>query len=131
MGRIKFGTKYEFPCGIITLFWDEGEEEECGYEIQLELQKTNGEYEGLGGWSFGYEDWSYRVWAKWGVYIDQRITKMKGNQDSIDAFVDELGNIDCCYKLYNEDYRKDEFIEHLKDIEVIQQLILNIEEEAV
>ncbi|MED4587668.1 hypothetical protein [Priestia flexa] len=123
MGRIKLNTEYEFRCGLVTLFWDEGEKEECGYEIQLELRKTNGQYEGLGGWSFGYEDWSQEIWKKWGEYIEKRLKEIDGCQQSLDAFIDELGDVDCCYKLYNEDYQKDDFIEHLKDIEIILQLV--------
>ncbi|MGZ9869584.1 hypothetical protein ACU3L3_14290 [Priestia endophytica] len=116
MSRIR---KYRFPEGILSIFWDKGGEDH-GYEIELEIKTLDGECFGLGCWTFGYEEWSYEVWNKWGDYIDKRVKEIEGDQESFNDLIDELGGIDC---FYWEEKENSFGQDHLADLEVIKILI--------
>ncbi|MDN3365533.1 hypothetical protein QU577_27710 [Priestia megaterium] len=122
MIEIADAVQYKFPNGIVQIFWIQNGENNCGYEILLELKKENNQHELLGKWSFGHEVWSSNVWDQWGVYIEKRIKELEEDQESLDEFIDELGGIDCRYMLFNhvEPYN------HLEDLEVIKQLIAEL-----
>ena len=123
MGWIKWEGQYEFPEGKFYILWDVGEENEYGYEIQLDFVDKEGNLDGVGCWTFGYESWSRDVWENWGAYIESRVSEIEGAQKALDLILDDLEAIDCDYILYLSDEWIDDSMKHLEDLELIQLLI--------
>jgi hypothetical protein len=128
MGWIKWEGRYEFPEGTLYILWDVGEENEYGYEIQLDFWDKEGNLDGAGCWTFGYEIWSRDVWENWGAYIEQRISEIEGNQKALELILDDLQAVDCEYILYQSEEWLYPGQEHLKDLDLVKILI---EETAV
>lgn len=131
MGWIKYEARYEFPEGTFYILWDVGEETEYGYEIQLDFADNEGNLDGVGCWTFGYENWSRDVWLSWGGYIEELVMKMEGDQEALDLLLDDLDALDCCYLSYQPDEEVDDTMNHLEDLELIKLLIAETEEEEV
>ncbi|GAF66409.1 hypothetical protein BTS2_3310 [Bacillus sp. TS-2] len=121
MSHIKYVGEFEFEKGNVRVLWELGEQEQRGYEIEIDYDCSNGDLKGLGNWSFGYENWSYEVWEAWGEYLENCLSEIEGNEEELKTFLKRMDNIDCTYTLYNQELALD--FQHLKDLEKIKSLI--------
>lgn len=131
MGWIKWEGQYQFPEGMLHVLFDVGEEQEYGYEIELTFEDNEGNLDGVGCWSFGYESWSRELWINWGGYIETRISEIEGNQEALDLILDDLEAVDCDYILYQSEEWLYPGQEHLKDLDLIKVLIGESEGEQI
>ncbi|KYG33450.1 hypothetical protein [Priestia endophytica] len=121
----------KFPKGELHILRDEGERGVYGrgYEIQLDLfNREEDELEGVGCWSFGYEDWSRDIWNDWGDYILKRMLEIEGDQEALDDLLDELNGIDCHYWKDRDNPFEEE---HLAELDVIKVLITELDKETL
>lgn len=129
MGWIKWEGQYQFPEGMLHVLFDVGEEQEYGYEIELTFEDNEGNLDGVGCWSFGYESWSRELWINWGGYIEHRISEIEGDQQALDLILDDLEAVDCDYILYQSEEWLYPGQKHLEDLDLIKVLIGETEEE--
>lgn len=132
MGSIYHKIDYSFPEGDVTLFFDEGDENEFGYEIDVWYYPPVGAPETILHHSFGYEDWSEGMWKKWGAYVHQHLAHAQRADDpeaQLQGVLEEFNIIYCEYMLLHPDsylsgkLDPNVLAEHLVDLDQIRLLI--------
>lgn len=136
MGSIYHKIDYQFPEGDITLFWDEGDKDEFGYEIEVTFYPPKGAPETIVHHSFGYDAFSEETWKRWGTYIHQQLVHAQNAsnpEDMLQGLLEELNIIDCEYMLLHPDHYVDGKIkpeavrDHLVDYEQISSIVEDME----
>lgn len=123
MGSVKCDRRFHFPGGDIWIIWDNGEEDEYGYEIDMPIEGKHGILQTALNYSFGYEDWSRDIWMKWGQYLESKLEAIEGNQAALETFLLEYERIDCIYMKYQMETNNNSTNSgHLIDIGLIKEL---------
>lgn len=123
MGTVKYDRHFHFPSGDIWIIWDNGEEDEYGYEIDMPIEGEDGILQTALNYSFGYEDWSYDIWMKWGQYLETKLEAIEGDDAALEAFLLKYEKIDCIYMKYQmENGEGGTNSDHLVDLGVIKEL---------